>query len=111
MAEKPNARVLDFSKRAVPYMDVVMPDGARLTVLEPTKDLYEAMVAFEDGDEALPEKVGELFALAAEILSNNREGTPVPEADVERDLPVSACRALLARYWKFVGEEVLAAKN
>ena len=103
--------VLDFSRWRSPAMDVTMPDGSRLEVLEPTKDLYEVMVAFDESGSGLAEKVGELYSLAAAILSNNSDGDEYDARQLCRELPVSACRELVAKYWDFTAGQVLAAKN
>jgi len=103
--------VLDYSRYEIPSIEVVLPDDTRLELFEPTKDLYEVMVAYEEDRSGFVDKITSLQVLVSAILSNNTEGEFYMPSDVESMLPVSLCHDLVARYWDFTIQQVLKVKN
>ena len=83
-------------------LNVELPSGLVLMVYPPKKGQIEKLVAISETQMANP---GEVYDIAASLLSNNKQGREVQTQELE-NLDVADIKYLLKAYMEFTSEEM-----
>lgn len=97
--------MLDYTKFKKRFDPITLPDGTVLHLLMPKKKTMERMTALgkiEEGEST--DTLGEVYSVAAEILSNNMQKKHFDPSEVEDMLDTEELGALFEEYAKFVNE-------
>lgn len=99
---------LDFRKTKKNYLKVTLNDDAEtnLSIMQPTKDLFERMVAMSEEVANISgsdlEALDEVYGVCAELMSRNREGLIVSKSNLEATLDFEDIVMFLQAYSAFV---------
>lgn len=107
---------LDFRKIKKNYLKVTLNDAAEtnLSVMQPTKELFERMVAMSEEVANISgsdlEALDEVYGVCAELMSRNKEGLIVSKSNLESTLDFEDIVMFLQAYSAFVAG-VVHGKN
>ena len=113
------ARVIDFNKFEQPTLDVVLKDEnqTKITVIAPAEALIEKLESNLDSIQSICKgatgpALDESFALAAELMSCNREGLTITGKELREKYKINYVMlfAFIAAYIDFI-DEIKHAKN
>lgn len=99
---------LDFRKTKKNYLKVTLNDDAEtnLSIMQPTKELFERMVAMSEEVANISgsdlEALDEVYGVCAELMSRNREGLIVSKSNLESTLDFEDIVMFLQAYSAFV---------
>lgn len=99
---------LDFRKQKKNYLKVTLNDEreTNLSIMQPTKDLFEKMVAMSeqvsDMEGADVDALDEVYGVCAELMSRNKEGLIVSKSNLESTLDFEDIVIFLQAYSSFV---------
>lgn len=107
---------LDFRKAKKNYLKVTLNDAAEtnLSVMQPTKELFERMVAMSEEVANISgsdlEALDEVYGVCAELMSRNKEGLIISKSNLESTLDFEDIVMFLQAYSAFVAG-VVHGKN
>lgn len=107
---------LDFRKTKKNYLKVTLNDAAEtnLSVMQPTKELFERMVAMSEEVANISgsdlEALDEVYGVCAELMSRNKEGLIISKSNLESTLDFEDIVMFLQAYSAFVAG-VVHGKN
>ena len=107
---------LDFRKTKKNFMKIVLNDEkeTKLSLLQPTKQLFERMVAMSEEMGSLSgsdlEALDGVYAVCAELMSRNKEGIVVGKNNLENILDFEDVVTFLNAYSSFVAG-IVQGKN
>ena len=106
---------LNFNTLKKKTMTVILPDENKTTLLlkGPTKELVDEFTSiqnFMDEDSANVEAISELYAICAKILSRNKNGIEITQAEVSSMFDFEDILLLLKSYTEFI-REITNSKN
>lgn len=99
---------LDFRKTKKNYLKVTLNDEreTNLSIMQPTKELFEKMVAMSDEVGKMTgadfDALDEVYGVCAELMSRNREGLIVSKSNLESTLDFEDVVMFLQAYSAFV---------
>ncbi|MBR3690849.1 MAG: hypothetical protein IKL97_07120 [Eggerthellaceae bacterium] len=99
---------LDFRKTKKNYLKVTLNDDAEtnLSIMQPTKELFERMVAMSEEVANISgsdlEALDEVYGVCAELMSRNKEGLIVSKSNLEATLDFEDIVMFLQAYSAFV---------
>lgn len=102
--------MLDFSHLHKASLAVRMPDGSELSVLSPTKKIFDTLNDLEQRFQGGTQMndlgaIREIYALIAEILSRNKQGRSVTAELLEEQLDFEDLQTFFNAYVSFVAGE------
>ena len=107
---------LDFRKTKKNYLKITLPDEREtsLSVLQPTKELFERMVAMSEEVASVSDSdlnaLDEVYEVCAELMSRNKEGLVVSKSNLEATLDFEDVVTFLQTYSTFVAA-IVHGKN
>lgn len=107
---------LDFRKEKKTYLKITLNDEkeTRLSILQPTKRLFQKMVAMSEevgnmhGTDI--DALDEVYAVCAELMNRNKEGIVLSKANLESCLDFEDIVIFLRAYGSFVAS-IVHGKN
>ena len=99
---------LDFRKQKKNYLKVTLNDEkeTNLSIMQPTKELFEKMVAMSEEMTDLAssdlDALDEVYGVCAELMSRNKEGIIVSKSNLENTLDFEDIVIFLNAYSTFV---------
>lgn len=89
---------MDFTKIPPQYFEMVMPDGVRLDLPDPSMEQFEKMqMALAD-----MKLMTELVQIMADVLNGNRQGVKITEQKVREQFTMKGMITFLAEYAAWV---------
>lgn len=107
---------LDFRSRKKNYLKITLNDAdeTKLSVLQPTKLLFQKMVAMSEEVGNISstdmDALDEVYAVCAELMNRNKEGIVVSKANLESCLDFEDIVIFLQAYSSFVAS-IVHGKN
>ncbi len=101
--------MIDFTSKTKKMLPVKFANGTTVLLTVPKKKVFTRMLNFEktlkeaEGNE-ITEIYDELLALAADILSCNKSGTPFTAEAADEIMDIEDMSYLIQEYGKFVSE-------
>lgn len=99
---------LDFRKQKKKYLKITLNDEqeTKLSLLQPTKQLFDKMVTMsqeiEEREEMDSDALDEVYGVCAELMCRNKEGIVVSKNNLEDTLDFEDIVIFLQAYGSFV---------
>lgn len=98
--------MLDFTKVQKRVLNVKLTDGNVILVRMPTKHMFDVLIEMQNTlaelEIANAEQVEYVYQMAAELLSNNRQGKKIEKEYVEKLFDIEDIQILFEAYVNFV---------
>ena len=98
--------MLDFTKVKTRVLNLKLTDGNVILVRMPTKHMFDVLIEMQNTlaelEIANAEQVEYVYQMAAELLSNNRQGKKIEKGYVEKLFDIEDIQILFEAYVNFV---------